>query len=526
MAGADRQQVETRPAHVEDWLDSLPYANFEKTTAMLEDALAKTSAVKLKPAIRLQLLDIYWRPYQYLLNTHRKSTSTRDQIKLETIEQRTSGLIKVGLQMAVGSKLGVAEALARKAGLFGSKPPYEFVLLTTKLLGHVILLSYDKYAPPPKGTWKDLHQTFEQSEQLGIADTEFPDPEVDDTCKTTIRNTYLKVLTTALADPHHLPSGAVWHIYEQLDAWVQSIAIKPLQEVKNPAGIFVIVRDSGTAPLSYSKIDRKRLGSQHRLLDCSRLQSAVKSQLTRIHAGQGPDTTLKLPKMLTETLLAHLQRSWGLPPKRYFPRQQRLGNAHITCGMNSVYYYANNETEFTGDIPQQAAPEQEFGDESYASSYTDATAARYAADTWNFVDAGPGGYAIYTKETPKSTIRVGELIGLQDDTGGGKTGWVLGVIRWLIVQSDEAHKIGIQILAKNPRPAAVTVMSKDTSNGETRRAFMIKGTGADSLLALVTPKGYYAVDQALEVEVDAQRLTLRAAELKESAHGFEFFTCR
>lgn len=526
MLSGKKGAVETRPAHVEDWLDSLPYANFEKTASLLEDALRKTNQEKLKAAARLQLVDIYWRPYHYLLNTHRKGTSARDQVRLEMIQQRAEALIGVALRLLTACKIGMAETLKKSSGVFSSKPPHQYSLLSTELLGHVILLSYDEYAPPPASVWRQLHECFEQAETLDILDREFPDLETDGKATSSIRKVYLKVLTTSLTDPHHLPSGAVWHIHKLLDDWISLVRIGQVTDPQNPAGLFLVDLSSGSAPVSYARLGRRAVKSAHRMLDCSRLQQRVTDILDALQAARRPSPELGLPAALVRPLISHLQRAWGLPPKRYFPRREKQGSAELTCGINSAYFYANNRCEFAADVGAQSARDEEIADDSYSSSFTDTASSRYAADAWDFVDEGPGGYAVYSSVISKSIIRVGDLVGLRARADPAQEQWILGVIRWLIVQQDKGQKIGIQVLAKNPQPAAVRRKQDSGAGSGSARAFVVPEAGDTSGISLITPKGVYAAEQELELKLDSRQLRLRAAELKESAYGFEYFTCR
>ena len=41
-------EIETRPLYVEEWLDSLPYIDFNKTSTLLYDALVATNKATIK----------------------------------------------------------------------------------------------------------------------------------------------------------------------------------------------------------------------------------------------------------------------------------------------------------------------------------------------------------------------------------------------------------------------------------------------------------------------------------------------
>ena len=56
-ASATGEQIETRPLYVEEWLDSLPYIDFKKTSQLLYEATKATNAQVLKPEVRLELVE-------------------------------------------------------------------------------------------------------------------------------------------------------------------------------------------------------------------------------------------------------------------------------------------------------------------------------------------------------------------------------------------------------------------------------------------------------------------------------------
>ena len=51
--------VETRPKHVQEWLEALPLANTHEACRKLADAIAAVNSVKLSEEARCNLLEIY-----------------------------------------------------------------------------------------------------------------------------------------------------------------------------------------------------------------------------------------------------------------------------------------------------------------------------------------------------------------------------------------------------------------------------------------------------------------------------------
>lgn len=520
MANQDPFSVELRPAHLEDWLDALPYADFLKTAQMIEEALRATNRAALKPGQRLVLLELYWRPYRYLLNTLVKGGAQPVLRAAEQLQQRIEGLKRVALELAFGTRLGATEA-AGKRSMFGgpTRLPAQARALAARLLSHALILNFHGYAPVPKNLWRELNEIYRQAEDDGTLATEVLEPEEDPPRTASVAGVYVQTAVTALADPYHLPPAAVWEIYEQVRDWTDAVRIGPFREVKNPAGFFVVDLAGAAPPMAYSRMDRTAAGPQHRLLDCAPLQRTVQGLLEHMAAGRTPQG-LRLQRPHARMLLEFLQRAWGLPPKRYFPRQEKKGAADLACGYNAAFYFTNGRREFAYVHDETPDTGIEGGEQDGAEA-----AARYFTERWSFVDEGPGGFAVYSAEKPRSPVRVGELVAVHE-ADQGDAPWVLGVIRWLMVQRNLAHKIGIQVIAREPEAVAVQALTGDDAETRPRRGFMIADPAATNGFTLITPRGLYGEQRPLAVQLGERRLEFKAGSLRESTAVFDHFSCR
>ncbi len=511
MSNRDQTTAELRPAHLEDWLDALPYADFLRTAQMLEQALKQTNQEQgLKPGLRAELMALYWRPYQYLVNALAKGANQSLLRSVDALQARNEALKRVALELAFGTRIAVQEPGPKRA-LFGpqQRSPAAGLVAMARLLSHTLMLAFNGYQPQPKTVWRELHEVYLQAEAQGLLTEAHAEPAQDPPRSDSVLGVFVETAVTALADPYHLPPGAVWEIYEQVREWVADVRIGPYRPVKNPAGYFVIDLRGNGLPVAYAKFDPARATDGHRLLDCAPLQRLVQAHLEKVVAGT-PSPGLHLARPHARMLLEFLQRSWGLPPKRYFPRQQKQGAVTLTCGYNATWFYTHGRQEFTLD----REPDDDYASEDVANLYF--------TERWSFVDEGPGGFAVYTSEKPRSLVRVGELVGVQDGAGG----WTIGAIRWLMVQRDLAHKIGIQIVSRDADPVAVRALSGADAETRFRRAFMLTDPAATNGFTLVTPRGLYLDRRPVEVMIDNNRLQLTAGTLRESTIAFDHFSCR
>ena len=81
------EQIETRPLYIEEWLDSLPYVDIKKTSQLLFEATRATNEQKsLNSSVRLELVELYNRPYQYYIDSQIKAGAQHTLQSIETMQ--------------------------------------------------------------------------------------------------------------------------------------------------------------------------------------------------------------------------------------------------------------------------------------------------------------------------------------------------------------------------------------------------------------------------------------------------------
>jgi hypothetical protein len=252
------------------------------------------------------------------------------------------------------------------------------------------------------------------------------------------------------------------------------------------------------------------------------LENVIQKHVDLIKIGLPIDSSIVLSPFIATSLMGHMLKAWGLPPKRYFPRQAKSGPLDLVCGYKSVYFFCNDQNDFTRvpivDDDENVLITEEL-DRVISQSHSS-----FSSEQWQIVNQGAGGYALINNEIPKNPVRVGELVGMrrpEDDQGN----WTLGNIRWLMVGKNKTHKIGIQNIASSVKPGAVRVHSGSELDGEYRRAFIIGDNGDPDGISIITEKDLYAADRELEIEVDNKHIKMKAGNLLESSVGYEHFKC-
>lgn len=509
-------QIETRPMHVEEWLETLPYADFQRAGRLLHEAITASNQVSMKPGTRQALLALYDRPYRYYLQAQIRAGAQHTLTSMETMEQQLRLMKQMAGDLACAAQLVINDNKNNKS-IWGSKPPLQAMQQAMAYLSQSLIFSFLEYAPTPAGVWKQLHGLYRVAENLDKLQTPLP---MEGGGRTTIGRSYCRIALTEAVDPYHLPFGGIWEIYEQVDDWLAQAApiLSPFRPAANPGGLFVIDLDSDSPALPCNRFEAGTAGTGHRLLDARMLQARAKESLEQLLQNhEHPD--LRLSANYRRLLLGQMARAWNLPPKRYFPRSEVSGVLPVSCGLRPTHYHMNSGR----DLLQQLGGAEPAGAdglevEDGVEARVNQTTSNYTLEQWNLLNKSRGGCALSREQRPLYTVRVGDLIGLclaETDHGGY---WRLGIIRWLMIDKGRHYHIGVQLLGRDSEPVALRL---NGINREPQRAFRINHGQEISLL---TARGLLKPDQTVEVHGSDGVESLQTSQLIEEMAGFEHFS--
>lgn len=508
-------QVDTRPLYVEEWLDSLPYADFLRTARLIEEATRATNAQTVKAATRLELVEIYNRPYQYYVESQIRAGAQHTLQSIEAMQGQIDLTKRIAVNLALACRLAADEILKQKTGWRQTKPPLPAYLGAIQYLSHATIFGFLEYAPIPKNVWRQLHSMYEFAESIRRELEPVPLPGQQQG-SSSIADAYKRIVLAALVDPHHLPFGAIWEVYEQLRHWIGHVQLRPFEPVSGTGGCFVIDLDSDCRPLTPDKQAQITAVKRARILDCAALAGVVEDQLDRLAAGQPLSTESRLSPYFARAVLGQMLRAWGVPPSRHFPREPRSGTVTLVRGMHAIFYHLNGEQEFDPGRDPDAEDEADWHQPAPAE-----VPAVYAGETWNLVDQGQGGFAVISSDRPPQTVRVGDMVAFANDSGGRRT-WVVGIVRWLMVRQGRSHRLGAQILGGRITAAGVRATTGSRQDRRFRRALLVQDRAATDI-SLITERGFHVHGRELQLRVGQTLRTARAGPLAEGSVAFERF---
>ena len=111
---------------------------------------------------------------------------------------------------------------------------------------------------------------------------------------------------------------------------------------------------------------------------------------------------------------------------------------------------------------------------------------RYRVYPVQMVDASPGGYCMEWSEELPSGNRTGDIVGIRE---GGRSEWVIAVIRWVSQIKDAKSLIGVELLSPKAMPYGARIQKTTGVETPLRRVLLlpeIKLVGQPH--TLVTPR--------------------------------------
>lgn len=497
--------IETRPLVIEEWLDTLPYADFQKACNKLLIAVRESNQQKMKYTQRLELATLYHQPYRYLMESQLDIRSHHTQNAILSLQSNLDLLKELSLAMAVTCRIAIDEALHHKTMWISSKPPVEAILMAMQYFSEALVCCYLQYYPTPKTIWKEINFLYDFSE--GIGKHEFPANEfgVQDADKrTTISTAYKRIVLTSLVDPYHLPFGAIWEIYEAMDEWAAQTEIIDYKDIEDTSSIMVMDLKNDMRPVPYSKFNKKIAKKRAmRMLYGGSLVQMLKTKLKSISNSGVQTLSIPLATHYLEYVLRHLIVDLEEPPKRNFARQQKNIMVRVAHGFNDSYFYINDKKDFNSS-PVIEQEDVNTIIEVINSDYNP----EHSIDLWELQDFSQGGYSIRKELKPDSAVRVGELLAIYT---GKDDKYNLGVVSWLMIRPGNMYKIGVEVMAREVKSARIR---KAKSRGDFSRAF-VSGDIQNGSASVITEHSVGDIGKEYELHFDDGTVTITLLEMQK-----------
>jgi hypothetical protein len=506
--------VETRTVYVEEWVESLAYANPPALLDQTLEAIERLNQQPLKPSLRAELLDLHVRPYAYALEFRRTQEPARTGTALARQRAVSRRLRLTAIAMALGYKQALSDLTARKSKFGGAKELRAMLQRSLLFSSLALLHCYDEYRPTLPRLWLEAVALYKFAARSQLHEEPVACPVDEPLFSQSTADCFKRLCLTSLVDPYHLAYGELWTVYRDFGRYAAQAAIGEVEEVKRLAGRFVIdpTVDRRPAPLAQAQ---RAPASHCRLLDANPVLDTLRE---RHRNGAAEDD-------LPSHVLAAMIRALGLPPKRHAPRESTDGRVRVAAGLSTVHHFLGGGGESAACGRGGDDSDIEIGDVAGPASEHGMS---YRHEAWELVNEGPGGVGMLTRARPDNPVGVGELIGMQFPLrGDAEDEWSLGVVRWLNIGSDEEYQAGVQLLGEAVTPAMAYFESvTDTITRIPRPTLALPGLGTDPSYTLITPRGMFASGNRLRINTRTETCLVEAIAASESTATFDRFTYR
>lgn len=478
-----------KAAPVKAWAESLPATRVSFTSVQLYSALPELSRLSTDPQTRLEMLESM-RPYvqQCIEGLGRNflnqpiilpDGAVKTAIVAQALQKHiTNGYLVVVRDLALQKLKGIQLAevdLAIHRALNG--------------LALMLMRGYQLYTPVPNGVWLELHTLYRISELLERTDQLVTDPRLTHVPATTLRQAYLRPLLLACARPNQMRQQEVEQTFEALELWTPFAYIKTGTADNR---LFAVDTDDDLQPVYKTRINPKNPAHLFEL-DLEELVTGLKRQLEM----KDDDTAImRIPSNIPVQLIEHLCSCWSVLRQRAFDRRLTQGELHITVGLGNVHYHCAGEIEFPdflADLAKTAngagAPATESADPwantlsggafgalptvDFSEDWEEELEEEAVARVHNIriLDTSPGGYCLHWNTTADEKLRSGDILGVRET---GRIKWALGAVRW-IRQAAGITQVGIQIIAPQAQPTAISMVQRSGENTPFMRALKVQG---------------------------------------------------
>jgi cyclic-di-GMP-binding protein len=268
-------------------------------------------------------------------------------------------------------------------------------------------------APPRPGLWQQLHSAFRTARRLAVEHQPGPRNSAS------IQRLYTNILLTAIAQPASFSSDELEFITALVEQSVHSPNLS--ESITEPIESSFWIDLERDFPAH--AVNRRTPGSDvcPLYLSGAELAQEVVEIRGKLAAGMSP-AGLGLPDFAGthggQGVLRRLEKLWGQPARRKFPRRRQSYRARLCSGLETLHR-----------LLQSADTAVELSE-------------------WMVTNESPDGLALMHMIGSTTQLRVGDIVAIQTQEEPAASGaWHVCIIRWAISENPEHVEIGLQLLA-------------------------------------------------------------------------------
>ena len=513
---------ETTPKAFRDWVNQLPMANTGEASRLLYHAIIELNQLFTNHALRLQFLELI-RPKIHIVCEELSRHYLGLSIALPEKQRKIANLSQaLQLHTAAGYKLCLMECL-NNGGVDKNKKAIAIAIhRATSELAATILRSHQLYCPSPAQSWLECHRMF----RFALRNKLHCHPVEDDTLTqhrtSTVEDAYKRLLLLGCSRPNQLRQSELAQTYNLFETWTDLVECGPQADEDS---LFVVNLERDNAPVYRSLLDQSP-GYDSLNFDTRNLSAEIGEVLHARNRSAEPDTRLRLPPSVSNTLLTHLSQALGILAKRNFNRISSQGSLEICVGLTATHYYVaggktfnqfvsgNNELAADGgedsnrflrgsrqredawsgahdagpsdELTQSADTPINFRNSIGATPDSAADRNQPKSHHALLINTSPGGYCVIWESNVPPSLQAGEVLGVREQSNHP---WSIAVVRWIRQVKNQGTQVGIELLAPSAAPCGVRLIQKIGNSSEYLRGLLLPEISVVNQAAtLITPR--------------------------------------
>lgn len=483
--------VVAHPVKIQEWTSGLPKVNVGESARQVYLTLQEMNRLQVDARMRLGMLESL-RPTVYFLCEALSKHYIGQPVILPEKPAKVATLAQA-LQnhLATGYKLVCVQMASQK---MDQDTERHFTLACHRALSDLsstLLRCCQLYLSPPQYLWLEIHAMYLLASQYHVAGRMVTDSSHKLAADTTIESAYIRSLLLATCRPYQLRQVEIAQTYETCELWTSRAQL-------NKAGqddrLYVFNPVTDNPPVYFSQLQEDEKIQSLLTLNIDHLVGHLQDLLLA-HPGQ--QTARQGEQALSQDLLRHLIHAWGDLSERGFKRMRGQGHVDVAVGMTPTHYFVAGEMEFEETL-QRNEKNNHFLDKlnnvntsadpwggtyhdghgqdallthiEFTSASEQAQARRQEKFRCQVINTSPGGYGLIWKGEMPSTVRNGEILGIDEQQDGPLC---IGVIRWLRQIPGTGAELGVEIFSPRAQPCGIKLLRKSGESSEYLRALML-----------------------------------------------------
>ncbi len=380
--------------------------------------------------------------------------------------------------------------------------------------GRTLFSAYEVYRNKPTDVLSNVHQLYLYAQTHELLTLGQKSMIADFDGIDTILDTYKRILLLDLADPYQMPFKMAAKADDMLTRLVDFASLRQAPLTDEIKGIFLIDPSQDQAGIPQLSQPREPLKPDCQLLCTLPLIARVHSHIDLLlSTGAGvwvnPEKSARQVDYIN--MLRALVLKLGVQPIRKDERIEADKDCNIVVGAQRLTLLIHNRLPSIGRSEANEI-DAVITRAANAKSPPAKTVETETALTqrWIVIDETVAGMQLEKETLAHQQLSVGEIIGV-DLSSRKRTGWIVGIIRWIKNQDDSRGNLG---LLKLGWPAVPVSTRRPGDSGSQIPAVLL--SESEELRrghSLVMPKGYYKSGDHLQLTLNEQQFTVLMGDL-------------